>query len=409
MGFALTLSFSIIILTFAISFSSEILDIWRAKKYLREIDLSQIERKRLNIISYLNIRTELQLDFCVDETIRFYLSVFRELPADKQENKDFNEELMQYCIALMKDKYNFHPAFSGFRIPPVKTNLPTEYVELVRKKSEFIVPFNDKEENELFICDVRRWIREYEEIYRSFNANNHPDIFYEKMVRLCSLVKNISPEKIQDILHESYLFMAKHHRVISLKFYLHYLNVKSDSEKHKQIGTRNMSKLFDSKEQKAKFSAICERFQKDGNLEKALSDVDVLYKVVRRKISLNVSSIKDAKTKHANVAKLLGTYLEDDPVQETPVSIDVVKENVDNDNRNELFDLFIANAFRLNQQEVHIFAQSKGVFKDRFIESINEQYYETLDDLLIEEEGEEYVLNEEYYLKVESGKLKVEN
>lgn len=198
--------------------------------------------------------------------------------------------------------------------------------------------------------------------------------------------------------------MVQNHKETSLKFYLHYLHVKSASEtfKHKQISTRNISRLFGSKEQKEKFDAICRKFQKDQKLEKALTELSALCTPVRKKINLNISSIQDAKEKQTQVAQLLSSYLEDEPIPEISVP-DIITEkqqHVAGDNQKELFDLFTANTFRLNQQEVHIFAQSKGLFKDRFIESINEQYYEILDDLLIEEEGEEYILNKEYYTQV---------
>lgn len=199
--------------------------------------------------------------------------------------------------------------------------------------------------------------------------------------------------------------MIEHHKEISLKLYLQYLNVKSASGtfKYKQISVRNASKLFSNKEQKTKFEAICKQFQKNYKLEKALAQISELYTPVRRKIKLNVDSIQEAKAKQASVAKILGAYLDDEPIAEKHENTQ--PETVINtpaNNQQELFDLFISNTFRLNQQEINIFVQSKGLFKDQFIESINEQYYETLDDLLIEEESGEYILNEEYYTQIVS-------
>ena len=45
-------------------------------------------------------------------------------------------------------------------------------------------------------------------------------------------------------------------------------------------------------------------------------------------------------------------------------------------------------------------AKERGVFKNQLIDSINEACFETIDDVLIEEEEENYVIYEHYYQNI---------
>ena len=63
-------------------------------------------------------------------------------------------------------------------------------------------------------------------------------------------------------------------------------------------------------------------------------------------------------------------------------------------------EVFAKSNFSVSQCEFETFAKSKGVFKNQLIESINEICYENLDDVLIEEEDEYYIINPNYYQRL---------
>jgi hypothetical protein len=65
-----------------------------------------------------------------------------------------------------------------------------------------------------------------------------------------------------------------------------------------------------------------------------------------------------------------------------------------------VLEIFAKNNFSVLQSELESFAKSKGVFKNQLIESINEICYEDLDDVLIEEEDEYYIINPNYYQRL---------
>ena len=58
------------------------------------------------------------------------------------------------------------------------------------------------------------------------------------------------------------------------------------------------------------------------------------------------------------------------------------------------------NGFSISIQDFDAFAKSNGAFKNSLIESINETCFEFIDDVLIEEEEENFNLNETYYQKL---------
>ena len=66
----------------------------------------------------------------------------------------------------------------------------------------------------------------------------------------------------------------------------------------------------------------------------------------------------------------------------------------------DVLDSFSKANFSVLQTDFETFAKSKGMFKNQLIESINEVCYETLDDVLIEEENDFYIINENYYNRI---------
>ncbi|RZK35024.1 MAG: hypothetical protein EOO57_09955, partial [Hymenobacter sp.] len=62
-----------------------------------------------------------------------------------------------------------------------------------------------------------------------------------------------------------------------------------------------------------------------------------------------------------------------------------------------LLALFAEQALVLPQARVETFARAHGALRNQLIDSLNEQCYERLDDVLIEEDGDTYTLYEPYY------------
>ena len=70
-------------------------------------------------------------------------------------------------------------------------------------------------------------------------------------------------------------------------------------------------------------------------------------------------------------------------------------------NQIDLIKRIAANSFTIEQTEVDDYAQRNDMFKNQLIDSINEACEEYLDgDVLIEEDGDNYVIEETYYEEI---------
>lgn len=363
--------------------------------YRKKFKLSSAEVTKLNYLTSI-ITGRVHLNFCIEEVVGLYIRVSRKSPEQKQRNTQFNKSLMQYCIDTLERQYKLKPSSTHHHIV-----LTLEEITLVEHEAGFIRVPDVEEEKEMFMFDKKRWKRIYEQAVDAFDVNK-PDEFCDQIHQLASLNPKVRVTDARNIYYKGYLFLADKHKEKSLKLYLLYLSVKGCE--HRAISKRNAGRLFANEKQKEQFEKICNQLKKDNNIHKALEDLAGLFVVKRKRIELNIDAIQDANIKQNNVARLLSDYLdEEEDAKSTPIpEINVITEKKESTEKNhkEFFDLFISNAFRLNRQDVLSFVRTKGLFKDQFIEHINDLYYEALDDLLIEEDGEEYILNEAYYEEV---------
>ena len=363
--------------------------------YKKQLQLNRQEVRLLNKLDTKE-RVPISFKFYTNELIKLFISVFRELIPRQQMDFELNKNLMLYCKCILRKNYIYNvPFFEEEEL--LRKSIPLDIIDLAEEKAKGIKTLSEADEAILFAWDRKRADKIYENIRNDFDPNN-PDDFYEKICRLASSTEKLRVTTTRDIYYRSYNFMASHHKKISLKFYLHYSRA-SSYLKYKEIGVRNAKRLFTDETQRKEFDAICKKCNslKTSDIDKAFEMLDEMLIPKRKKITLNVESILKEKEKHSKVTQLLGEYLnEEEPIEIIPEKVEMTENN----NQKEFFELFISHSFRLNQQEVNIFAQSKNLFKDQFIESINDAYYEELDDLLIEEEGEEYILNKEYYEQI---------
>jgi len=230
--------------------------------------------------------------------------------------------------------------------------------------------------------------------------NQNTETFYNEICKLATRYK--SPPNARNIYFQSYQFLAKQNSNHALLLYLQYLHVRTPNAnfRHRKVSEEYKKLLFQNKTQAEKFQQLCDRLKENRNLEQAENDAKQFFRIHRREISLDTQAVKDVGREHAKTAALLGKYLEDEPeiveeiIEEKSVSSDILEEET---NESILFRLFEKHNFTLNKKEIDTFARNNGVFAGSLIQQINETYYETLDDLLIEDEEENYTLNKAYY------------
>jgi hypothetical protein len=133
--------------------------------------------------------------------------------------------------------------------------------------------------------------------------------------------------------------------------------------------------------------------------------------------------IKEVNQKDANAVEVLNEYLKDEyeddnrTIKSQEINNDEIKIEVYNKIETprisiyssevkftpvqmETIELFFKNSFSISMSVFESFARVKGIFKNQLIESINESCFEKLDDILIEEDDDFYIINEESYQRL---------
>ena len=236
---------------------------------------------------------------------------------------------------------------------------------------------------------------------------------------------NIQNPAIENIFYEASKFISKTDKVSSLILYLYYLHydLNSATFDNKQFTKTIQKSLFKTNEQLHDFQAIVSEFLDNKNLEKAVQKIPEIYVPKRKKIQLDTSIIKEVQQQHSGTVELLNEYLQDEYEGETntiksrEISADELKIEITQKTEpaavsiftNEItftplhletLELFYKNSLTVSQNDLEIFARSKGAFKNQLIDSLNEICYEILDDVLIEEEDDYFVISENYYQKL---------
>lgn len=269
--------------------------------------------------------------------------------------------------------------------------------------------------------NTTRWKSKFETITQNFTDVNG---FENQIIKLAE--ENIKNPSMENIFYEASKFMAKVDKPSSLKLYILYIDsdLKSSKFDNKQMNKTIQKSLFKTNEQLVEFEGILNDFIKDKQLENALKKVTYLYEPKRKKIIIDRNSVQEVQKQHSGTVNLLNEYLQDDiedlkendsnqVVNETEeIQIHKTSDNTEtnaskfisevslSELQKEILDMFEKNSFNISQNELKEVLKSKNQMMSSVIDSINESCYETLDDVLIEEEDDYFSILPNYYKKL---------
>ncbi|MDR2238135.1 MAG: hypothetical protein LBE92_18580 [Chryseobacterium sp.] len=269
--------------------------------------------------------------------------------------------------------------------------------------------------------NTSRWKMKFDELR---NHYSNPPAFEREIFRLAEVnIKNPSQDAI---FYEASKFMAKHDKICALKLYIHYLDKDLDSSKsdRKQLTKSIQKNLFSTTEQIHDFERILSTFIRDRNLEAAIEKASQIYLPKRKKIVIDPDAVESVQKQHSGTVALLEEYLKDEPEPGSVLTPDgnsagseELTINITNTQpeppirrylevlnlteiQQEVLILFEKQSFNIPQSEMGTFLRSRNLFMGAVIDSINDVCYETLDDILIEEEDEYFTINTDYYKKL---------
>ena len=429
-------------------------------KYKQELQLSNEDIELINQFDYFGNNFS-DIAFCCKNTIRLFLKVVETLKQtpcslDLSDNdvlthilgeistkhykhtsegynysyylnslkSDVYLNIFRHCENGLRNYYNHKRNINAevFYIPEIR-NLYE--MTIVAKLKEILpgilatLPQLDIEtEIELNRQNTTRWKAKFESLKESTCVN--PAGFLENIKMLAN--KNCKNPSVECIYFEASKFISKLDKQMALSLYIHYLDadLKSSAFDNKKLTKTIQKSLFNNNEQLHEFESIVAQLISDRDLEKSLRLVGEMYRFKRKKISLDAKSITAVQQQHSDTVKVLNEYLQDEFEDQTnvisskqinadeieiqilpktdtsrlPTYISIIQTN---DTHVELLDFFAKSNHTLLQTVVEEFAKSKGIFKNQLVDNINENCFELLDDVLIEEEDAFYIINPPYY------------
>jgi len=282
-------------------------------------------------------------------------------------------------------------------------------------------------ELELNLQNVTRWKQQLDQLATQLSGST-TRAFVEGVQQLGQ--RNARNPALENIFFDASKLMAKYDREEALRFYVQYVyhDLNSVTINSKPLAKTIQKSLFPQPEQLQRFEAVVGQLARDKDLAQALAQVPTVYARQRRKIELDLGAIQQVQYQHAGTVELLNEYLQDDPeptlapspseTVELPVASPAQEEEIQllvpvaappalgspvatgwglSAMQQALLAFFAEQALVLPQAQVEAFARQHGVLRNQLIDSLNEQCYEHLDDVLIEEEGDTYTIYEPYY------------
>jgi hypothetical protein len=439
-------------------------DYWSlGAKYKKKLNLSKEETDILNQVFYSG-NNFWDIEFCKVEIIRLFLKVIAELKKDfsidghdfdntknyladlvvrkhfkyrigsnnykyslDDVKREINIIVLKYCENAVREYFGHKRKLSTDSYQnnqEIKTEFETKLTEpvctVINRLLKTVQLPDELTEIDLNSQNVNRWKLQFEKLCTATNPSN-VESFTAEVMKLGALNKR-NPS-IENLFFEGSKFISKFDKKAALIMYIHYLyyDLKSTTFDNKQF-TKTMQKgLFKNNEQIHEFETIVAKLIQDKDLSSALKAVDNFYELKRKKISLDKSYIEEVQNKHSETVNLLNEYLQEEYDDSnvkiiTEEAFEELVLTITPNGRQTInqydslvmlsniqvmtVDYFAKASFTISKNELEQFAKGHGLFVSQLIDGINETCYERLDDVLIEEEDDNFIINPNYYNRI---------
>ncbi|WP_316828591.1 tellurite resistance TerB C-terminal domain-containing protein [Pedobacter miscanthi] len=362
------------------------------------------------------------LDLIARKEYRFHLNSSNYNYHIKNGENALYEYLVKYCEQLLRKKYQFKK-LSGFDKhyshpmvnEAIREHMLTHIEEYIPELLDNAAMPDEQTEMALNVLHTTRWktiLNLDESYYKQVGTNE-----YLRNAEHLILFNKSNPS-LENILLELAKFLSNLGKQKSIEYFLRYIdqNLKQRTLTLKDMSKAMAKKLFSSPESHIKFlKVMTSLLKREQTLESALEEIKGFYEPVRKKISLDINSIKKIQHDFSATADVLSVLLsdEEEPVKTessaiarvTTTTIGIAHQSAYQIDFSgievQLLQLFQNRTFSLGQAEIDSFCQSMGASTGVLVNNINEQSYELLDDLLIEKQADTYTINSEYYKQIE--------
>ncbi len=312
----------------------------------------------------------------------------------------------------------------------VSTQFPYQQIETIFKEKidAVLIPIMEELKIKVLAPDyetqiklnaqnVNRWKVFFGQLKTKLESDNQKEF----ITGIAELEKsNQKNPNIEHIFYDAYKAIAKHNQIVALQYYAKYIyyDLKSKKIDNKPINKRLQKLLFKTDQQLSDFRDIISKLILDRDIQVAIEEITKIYEPKRKKIALDTQVIKEVEEKHSETVELLNQYLNGDEstsnneVHNTIAKgVEVTKEQTQHTSDSPFIqDLLLTtvqkevlfkiseNNFSIPMRQIEVLAMAQGMFKNQLIDSLNDSCAELLDgEVLIEEEDDNYVIEESYY------------
>ncbi|WP_373009723.1 tellurite resistance TerB C-terminal domain-containing protein [Mucilaginibacter sp.] len=274
--------------------------------------------------------------------------------------------------------------------------------------------------------NITRW-KEHIELTEAHFTSVGKTAFLQQVEQV--IMENRDNPSLETIFLELSKFLAPLDKITRLQYHLRYVLQNALAKKLvlKPVSKLVQKTVFETATQYQRFEAIVKKLGETMDLDTAMVAVSAIYTPVRKKILLDTEAIRQVVAEHSETVEVLNEYLKDEedviqaqtvPHLTGPGSIETKKigtektetEKTDtpaykqeviaslNQTGLQLLELFRSNNLQLSAIRINDFCRDNGLMKGALIDSVNEQLYELIDDVLIDETMDEgYAVNPEYF------------
>ncbi|HHV84920.1 MAG TPA: hypothetical protein GXX42_03745 [Petrimonas sp.] len=332
--------------------------------------------------------------------------------------KMVNSSIFRLCRNKLYERYGLNSNIGIFtyahndKSKNAITGLLTDIEQTMMSIVTALPEFTDEEEIIINSIYTTRWRNVYQQITESFN--NDVQYYIRDITRLAKL--NKENPGLRHLLFDASKFLTGKDNIAALKMYLHYVDVYhcffKDAEK--PLPKYICKKLFKQDGQQNEFEEIVRQYKENKNRDEAFNAIEQIFLPKRKKLDLNSEEISRISEQYSETLQLLNEVMNEEDTSELipPSKQNIIKQE---SNKNEslqetkleldssyveLLGIFAQNDHTLTKLQVEDFARSKGMMVNGLIDQINEQCYDLLDDVLIEEDVDSWTVLENYLKKI---------
>ncbi|WP_299568809.1 tellurite resistance TerB C-terminal domain-containing protein [uncultured Pedobacter sp.] len=423
---------------------------WR-QRYIKRLGLSKAEGKLLDDC-YPRSNSFMWIDTCATEVIKLYIELRKALQAAYKKNKiEQSVQFDQLLDILARKQYNYRNGSQNYQYT-MKHGTSTlweylfKYCEVrikhhyacsksidfltgyhqelvdcfhqlilshVAQKADELIEHLEKPSAELEIelntTITTRWKTSFD-LSEEYYDQHGRESFQARAREILRLnVGNPSLELIHLEISKSAMRSDK-----QLAFE-HFIRYTGENLQRRRLVLKSMSQkmvktLFTTTQQQTEYYQLMTALvRKDITVEQALEQIKGYYLPKRKKIVLDNKAIKSVEVQYSGTVVLLSEYLKEEEAPQDITEAETVEHSIQPTTSDQHFGfnaspteaaliaLFQVHNFALDRDQMAEFCKAYGTMAGPLVNNLNETCYELLDDLLIEQNEDEYTLNPNYY------------